>query len=592
MLLMLIGGFAAISLNPELGARLASIVRGTDDSGTKQVALAEPDGTGDESTSLGEAEQAERKRRDDEAARNKKRAEEATRAALEEEQKRKAADDERKALERKRTEAETQAQRDAARKQRDAKQAAAFAAFEKLDGIPEQDLPAAKMGDGALVPSTICSLDADNLVDLSLDLAAPAVPRDPPDNGESFRVNIEPVADKTLTWEVSALGQGLDKTPLPIPLATIVAKDGRLLLQPANLKILGNQRFSYLRRSVLLVRARNPEKPNEGSGIVKAIQLVRPVVIPPLEVSLLDPSTPIKLQPPPGFSPPELFPGEVQVDYEIAYGFGLDRSPKKEVHRGKWRTGDTPVFVPLLQCPPAPPRPQNPPTFVGLRLAFANGLSELRITPQIQGLAEKSFSLEEIGRHVRKSDADFKEELNRIQNDALKLINPFRVPVDRVDANKLKSFVKTHDRELQDYFQPQPCAAWRDECTQILQSAASLPRPGTQKGGFGVAVTAVTQDEFEQRIKPLRSDWQKTFVAPLEEWAKHRAKQQHDQLSERRQCFAPLKEPAYVVLRTITTQAVDREKNEHSVTLVTGSEEHKPRKNNPSPPAESKPIVN
>jgi len=592
LLLTLIGVLAANSLSPELGARLASILRGTEDSEVKQVALAEPDGTGDESTSLGEAGQAERKRRADETARNKKRADEDARVALEEEQKRKAADDERKALERKRTEAETQAQRDAARKQRDAKQAAAFAAFEKLDGIPEQDLPAAKMGDGALVPSTICSLDADNLVDLSLDLAAPAVPRDPPDNGESFRVNIEPVADKTPTWEVSALGQGLDKTPLPIPLATIVAKDGRLLLQPANMKILENQRFSHLRRSVLLVRARNPEKPNEGSGIVKAIQLVRPVVIPPLEVSLLDPSTPIKLQPPPGFSPPELFPGEVQVDYEIAYGFGLDRSPKKEVHRGKWRTGDTPVFVPLLQCPPAPPRPQNPPTFVGLRLAFANGLSELRITPQIQGLAEKSFSLEEISRYVRKSDADFREELNRIQNDTLKLINPFLVPVDRIDANKLKSFVKTHERELEDYFQPQPCAAWRNECTQILLSAASLPQPGMQKGGTGgVAMTAVTQDEFEQRIKPLRSDWQRTFVAPLEEWAKHRAKQQHDQLSERRQCFAPLKEPAYVLLRTITTQAVDRDKTKHSVTLLTGSAEHKPR-NNTSPPPENKPSVN
>jgi len=591
LLLTLVGGFAAVQMSPEILTPLTDFFRHSDEFGGKQVALSGQGEANYESTSLGEKEQTERKRLKEEEARKKQHDEQVAREAKEAAQKTKREDDLRRAEAQKQNEAAMRAQEDAARKQRDATQVTAFASLEKLDGIPEQDLPVAKMGDGALVQSTICSLDADNLVDLSLDLAAPAVPRDPPDNGESFRVNIQPVADKNLTWEVSAQGQGIDK-PLPISLATIVAKDGRLLLQPANQKILGNQRFSHLRRSVLLVRARNPEKPNEGSGIVKAIQLVRPVLIPSLEVSLLDPSTPIKLQPPPGFSPAEPVPGEAQVDYEIAYGFGRDATRKKEVHRGKWRTGAPPSFVPLLDCPPAPPRPTNPPTVVGLRIAFANGLSEMRITPQIEGPAEQSFSLDEISRRAHASDADFQEELNRIQNNALKLIDHLRVPIDGLDANKLKLFVRTHERELEDYFQPQPFTAWRTECTQILIQAALIPRPGTQKGGYAQAQTAVTQAEFEQLITPFRFQWHQKLVAPLEDWAKHRAKQQQDNLSHRRQYFAPLMEPAYVVVRTITTQAVDRDKKEYSVTLLTGSEELKPQKTNSQPLAESKPSVN
>ena len=595
LLLMLIGGFAAISLNPELGARLASILFGTEDSGAKQVALAEPDGTGKGSTSLGEAEQAERKRRDDETARNKKRAEEAARVALEEKQKQKTADDERKALQRKQEEADEEAAKQKALANILKKQKTAYDAIAKHEPITLEDLPVAGgIGGGPQKQAVICRLDPDNLLDLSFDLAVPS--NNPLSEKQPFEAAVQLSAEQRLSWQISATPtRTIDKdtNAKPIPLATISVADGQLVLKPARNEILGNQLFSHLRQSVLLVKARNPEQPDTVAGVVKAIQLVRPVAKGPFEVDLLSSSIKIDLYPPRGMfadttaGKQEGFPLNAVVEYEIAYGFTLNGTPKQEVHSCKWTSSETKSFLPLLQCPETPKVPQSPPTFVGLSIAFGAELSALKITPEVMGPGNKLFDLDAIGRDVRESDDEFQKGLNIQERQLANKIRPFCGPVDGINVNNLNSFIKLHGRDLAEHFQPDACAAWMKDCQQILGQAAQVPRPGTSQGGSnGVALTKVSAAEFERNIAPFRAQWQQVFVSRIQEWTADYAKRQQEQLTQARKDFTPLRTPVQVTVRTITTTAA-KDETKYTVTLLKGDPEGEPQSNSGAPPPAS-----
>ena len=552
-LLTTIGFLAAILWNPELVAHLASSWRGSDESADKQVALAEPDGTGEGSTSLGEAEQAERKRRDDETARNKKLADEAARVALEKQREQKAADEKQMALEKQQKEEKERAVEQQALSDKLKKQKIAYEAIAKHESITLQDLPiAGGIGGGPQKQAMICKLDADNLLDLSFDLAVPSIPLS---EGQPFEATVHPSSEKPLSWQISATPTRTidkDSNAKPIPLATISVLDGHLVLQPAGNEILGNQLFSYLRQSVLLVKARNPEQPDTADGVVKAIQLVKPVAKGPFEVDLLSSAATIDLPSPRGVfavtaaGKQERFPSDAVVDYEIAYGFTLSGTSKPEVYTCKWPTVEATSFVPLLQCPQKPNVPQS---VVGLRFEFAEGLTLLKITPDIQGLGQRAFDLAKIRADVSDSDEEFEKRLNMQERQLFKTISPFCGPVDGVNVNNLNSFAKLH-------FASQGYADWIKECHDILSQSSRVPRAGSQQGGSGgVALTAVTQFEFERNIAPIRAQWQQVFVSRIKDWAADYIKMQRNQSTQERRDYKPLLTPVQITIRSIATTA-------------------------------------
>ena len=536
---------------------------------------AEPDASAVHALSLGDAEQAERKRRDDETARNRKRAEEAARIVLEKQREQKAADEKRMALEKQQKEEKERGVEQQARSDKLKKQKTAYEAIANHAAITLQDLPiAVHIGGGTPKQAVVCRLDPDNLLDLSFDLA---VPSNPLSEGQPFEATVQPSSEQRLSWQISATPTRTidkDSNAKPIPLATISVADGELVLTPARNEILGNQLFSLLRQSVLLVKARNPEQPDTVAGVVKAIQLVRPVAKGPFEVDLLSSSIKIDLYPPRGMfadttaGKQEGFPLNAVVEYEIAYGFTLNGTPKQEVHSCKWTSSETKSFLPLLQCPETPKVPQSPPTFVGLSIAFGAELSALKITPEVMGPGNKLFDLDAIGRDVRESDDEFQKGLNIQERQLANKIRPFCGPVDGINVNNLNSFIKLHGRDLAEHFQPDACAAWMKDCQQILGRAAQVPRPGTSRGGPGERFAVVTADEFEKNIAPIRAQWQQVFVPRIQEWTADYAKRQQEQSTQMRKYFSCLRSPALVTVRGITIAAVDKDGTKHPVILA------------------------
>jgi len=576
-LLTLIGFLAAISWNPELVAHLASSWRGSDESVDKQVALAELDGTGEGSTSFGQANQLERLRRADETARNKKRADEDARVALEKQREQKAVDENQMALEKQQKDAAERAVEQQALSDRLKKQKTAYEAIANHAAITLQDLPiTVQIGGGPPKQAVICRLDPDNLLDLSFDLA---VPSNPSSEGQPFEAIVHSSAEQRLSWQISATPTRTidkDSNAKPIPFATISVTDGQLVLKPARNDILGNQLFSLPRQSVLLIKARNPEQPDTAAGVCKAIQLVRPLAKEPFEVDLLSSYTKIDLNQPSGIfadttaGKQEGFPRNAVVEYEIVYGFTLTGTPKRELYSCKWPSAEPMSLLPLLQCPKAPRVPATPPTVIGLRVDFTDGLSQMTLTPEVKGPGERDFDLAAIGRYVRESDDEFQKRLNILERQLANKIASFCGPVDHVNRNNLVPFIKLHERDLAGHFQPEAYDAWTKDCQQILAQAAQVPRPVAPQGGnaAGMALFQISQAEFERNIAPIRAQWQKVFVPRIQEWAADYAKRQQEQCTQMRKYFSCLRSPALVTVRGITIAAVDRDGNKHPVILA------------------------
>jgi hypothetical protein len=534
-----------------------------------------PDASAVHALSLGEAEQTKRKQRDDETVRNKQRAEEAARIALEEDRGRKAADEERMAQEPRRNEAEERAVEQQALSDKLQKQKIAYEAIANHEAITLQDLPiAVQIGGGPPKQAVICPLDPDNLLDLSFDLA---VPSNPLSEAEPFEATVHPTAEQRLSWQISAMpARTIDKdsNAKPIPLATISATDGQLVLKPARNEILGNQLFSLLRQSVLLVKARSPEQPDDTATVVKAIQLVRPVSLSSFTASLFDGPTSIKLPSPlPGANETgtgsirHTFPRDATVEYEIISDFAPDGVQKQNAQRRTWLSEGSLSFVSLLACPPTPLVPQTPPTVVGLRVAFTDGLSHMTLTPKIEGPGGPLYNLDDIGRYVCESDDEFHKRVNILERKLANAIKAFCGPVDAVNGKKLDAFMTLHERDLKSHFQPEAYAAWVEGCQQIHREAAQVPRPGALRGRPGRPLL-VTEAEFEQNIAPIRAQWQQVFVPRIQEWTADYAKRQQDQLTQTRQYFSCLRSPALVTVKRIAIVAVDKDGNKHPVILA------------------------
>jgi len=597
-----VGGFVAVQMNPELLSQIATIFREATHTEDKQVARVGQDEAGGDETSLGADKQAERKRTSAENERKQRDADAADKTEKKDLADKAAQEEARIAAEQKQKEESELADRENARQQLTKKQTDAYAALAHIEGITEEDLPVpSSFGDGLLEQATICNLNTDALIDLSLDLA---VPGDRLVEGEAFEATIAPVHDQPLTWTLtSSPSRIFDPIADTIPLATITVKDGKLTLKPDSRNILAKQRFSHLRRSVLLLKARNPDKPNDPIGVVKAIQLVRPVSAPTLTVQLLeDRPTKIKLAPPIGIIADNgahdsgKFPSSAHVDYEVSYDFALDATPKPEVYRCTWQstTTETTSFVPLLRCPQVARTQLDKPTLFGLRVKFADGLCEMVATPQFDGPAAKHFDhdMPHTRQNVRRSDEEFEKHMLLMQENVASQIRPFTMPVDTVNVDTLDAYVKNNQKALKVFFEEQPYINWEARRHEIVNQARSVTRPGSYLVA-GKGYVNVTLPDFNTSMAPLRQQWQSEIVEPLQRWANDRAKRDYEEAAKMRDDFRYLKTPAHVLIRSITTTAYDTDNNKHVVTLVTAPPNDSPQVDKPGQPLtpEGKPSL-
>jgi hypothetical protein len=131
-----------------------------------------------------------------------------------------------------------------------------------------------------------------------------ALPRDTID-GEEFQAEVVKVArdGSDAAWEARKLSRAQEfEGDARRPLATLVARDGRLVLEVLKSNELNLAPFALLRRSVILAEAKDPAAP-EAPAVVQEIRLVEPTKVRPLVIDLFaDHRQELKIVPPPGIS--------------------------------------------------------------------------------------------------------------------------------------------------------------------------------------------------------------------------------------------------------------------------------------------------
>jgi hypothetical protein len=166
----------------------------------------------------------------------------------------------------------------------------------------------ADLGGGA---TTVASRGKAAEIDLgpfrAADLVEPgfrmAVPKATVDD-KQFEVQIVQGGDpKGSAWEIQYVPSGVDtdgKAQKVRTLATLIARDGRLVLEVPKSNELNLAPFALLRRSVILAEAKDPAAP-EAPAVVQEIRLVEPTKVRPLVIDLFaEQRQELKIAVPPG----------------------------------------------------------------------------------------------------------------------------------------------------------------------------------------------------------------------------------------------------------------------------------------------------
>jgi hypothetical protein len=199
----------------------------------------------------------------------------------------------------------------------EARQQRKLRAFENFRSIGQTlSLPTAPSSSSADLGGGRPTQNADvNKLDLGpfqfTDLVEPtfrlAVPRDTIE-GQDFKADILKVDGVSeARWQISYLPTGVGiaanrEAPKPLPLAYLISRDGRLFLEVPRSTKLNTSPFAMLRRSVILVEAKDPSTP-QAPAIREEIRLVKPTKVPPLEIDLFaEQHQELKVVPPAGIA--------------------------------------------------------------------------------------------------------------------------------------------------------------------------------------------------------------------------------------------------------------------------------------------------
>jgi hypothetical protein len=189
----------------------------------------------------------------------------------------------------------------------------AFQAFQSLPKSVSLPPAAAKtdVGIGASSAVTGDSTELDLGPFSVADLVNPqfhlAVPQDRINSRDFFKAEVAPVVGKDRVWAIRFLPQGenLDgQAQQPQELAALIERDGRLILKVPVSNELRRPPFALLRRSVILIEAKDPT--NDGAPpTVQEIRLVEPTRVPPLVIDLFaEKRQELKIPMPPGIPRP------------------------------------------------------------------------------------------------------------------------------------------------------------------------------------------------------------------------------------------------------------------------------------------------
>ena len=476
------------------------------------------------------------------------------------------------------------------------RQADAFAAIDTMPTIVTSDLPTASgLGSGKAEAVDLGPLDVAELLDLSFSLAVPKETL----GGSLFSAWVDPVEDaKTPTWMIrSAATTSFEAKKKPIDLAALTAEEGRIVLRPASGPGITDSRFKLLRRSVLLIEATDPTKPDEKASVRKAIQLVRPVQQSEVYTVLLitekqnnDSPTKKRFQLPKGITvaagangtAPALPLEGTTIEYEVAFDYqptGGERNPV--VYR---RDLGSPSFCELLTCPAAPNIPANPPTMIGVAIDISLPAGEMRITPATNGPGKHVFDLDRIGPLVGQTDKEYEQYKSRMTISLRRRAEPlWKCSVEQFPAladqstkltneyrNEITHFLERTLPDTGEAGQRSSFQRWVSRGDVILRQAQAVPSPGTLAGTQlpGRLLGQVTQQEYDAAMAEPRRLWKAEYSDRLKAWFEDYVARNYAVMDEARSSFGPLRSTVRVVVRRIATAAFDSDGAIYSVVLI------------------------
>lgn len=471
----------------------------------------------------------------------------------------------------------------------DQRRAEAFAALQQLPEAVVTDLPLPNGPNGQFDKVIDLGVfNPDNLIDLSFALAVPNETIE----GVQFNPTIVPATDANpMEWKIQFRRVNDSK---PVHLATLLAEKGRLSIRASHKNIVKNPGFYYLRRSVLLVKARDPSKPDEPSGVQREIQLVRPVIAGELtEVPLLPSDEKVSivhkrtLPFPPAIVPllgldraPALPARDLTIDYEVRFDHEPNGTKKDATYpRG---LGSLP-FQPLLNCPPVQNIPADPPTVIGVTIGISEADGVITVTPCTEGPGRHFFDLGKLAPHVTKSDEEYEKWKKKEIFSVQKRVTPiWACPIDTFqkvlnDWEKLKREYGSDIAKFLDEKDPAKAfAEWEHKCSRILESAQRVKPVGTsqmvRRPEGGERLGARSFEEYQADMEQARRSWKQTFSDKLKEWADDYVRRKEDQDDLIRSGFTPLKGSVKVAIKGISCTAHDRDGETYTVKLVVPKE--------------------
>lgn len=430
--------------------------------------------------------------------------------------------------------------------------AEAFAALQKMPAIVVQDLVAGgDLGTRRVAEVDLGPFDVEALIEPGFALA---VPREVYD-GTPFNAWIDSAQDEKHEWRVLVASRPMDGAAARhVRVANITARDGNLYLAAADATTAKNPLFRLLRRSVLLVKARDPAKPDGDAPVQRAIQLVRPASgLLQWQVSLVEERKVLSLPRPIGITagtPPPALPLDSRVAYEVRFDYPLQYVDGKPLRDPVVYPFEASEFCPLLECPANASQPNQKPS-VGLKVDIALNEGVVAVRPEVHGAPVESFGLvelAELAEWVKKSDLGFEDFVR-------KAISPLKLTVAAIRRQpvatfrgslvekKMRELINAQRSSLEDFFAEQGLffgndrvGQWIDACDEITGRAAA-------------------------------NEWA-AALAPLDAWLEHYEGRMRDELGMTRQALKPVSSPATVVVTEISSPAYDVDGKRYDVVLA------------------------
>jgi hypothetical protein len=523
---------------------------------------------------LGEAEKERRRREHERLAeqeRQRKKQEDEAKAAADRQAK---ADEEKKREEEKRRAEMDAEKREREKSEKKERAAQAFAALQKLPAIVVQDLVAGvEFGTPSLTDVDLGAFDVEALQDPGFALAVPKEKCD----GQDFRAWVEEVPGNQRSWRVLATSRAIDGGEArPLPLAMLTARDGNLHLKAADLVTVSNPRFKLLRRSVLLVKARDPAEPKGRATVQRTIQLVRPAAGKlHWDVSLLEGRQTFSLPRPPdtttaaaGSQSPVL-PGNAKVAYEVQFYYPLKYNGGEPLDKPVAYRFDSDDFCPLLECPPP-----HSALSIGVNVEIGLDAGDVVIHPEVSGPDKNKVNLDNIAAFVKKIktqkqfDDWFRAEAAPLRSS---LASIKKTDVRRFlgsDAErKFRNLIQVKNPELPELPKLEEFLKEKNHCPPSKPDGKHVD---AWLGKCNGIIERVSKAVNPESLAVASKDWQQE-MSILEDWLDYYIKKWRELKEKNWKEFQPLTGPAIVVVTELSSPAYDAEGKRYDVVLATAA---------------------